>query len=63
MIQVGENVEPRDTKGEGGYEDVRILKYLWRTAACMKRLYIATKGRGQKKQQMTRTFLIDGLVL
>ena len=26
MIKVGENVTPRDPKGEGGYEDIKILK-------------------------------------
>ena len=26
MLKVGENVTPIDTKGRGGYEDVRISK-------------------------------------
>ena len=30
MPQVGENVAPRDTKGEGGYEDFGISKIYWR---------------------------------
>ena len=43
MLKVGDDVTSRDPKGEGGYEDVKISKYIRGTTACMKRLYIATK--------------------
>ena len=44
MLKVGEDVTPRDPKGEGGYEDVKISKYLGGTTAYMRRLAMATKG-------------------
>ena len=47
MLKVGDDVTPRDQKGEGGYEDAEISKFLGDTTACMKRLAIANKGCGQ----------------
>ena len=47
MLKVGGDVTPRDPKGEGGYEDVKISKISWGTTACMKRIAIDTKGCGQ----------------
>ena len=43
MLKVGGDVIPRDPKGEGGYEDVKIPNVLDGTAACIKRIAIATK--------------------
>ena len=47
MLEIGDNVTPRYPKGQGGYEDVKFSKILGGTTACMKRIYIATKGCGQ----------------
>ena len=47
MLKVGDDVIPRDTKGEGGYKDVKISKILGDTTMCMKRIYMDTKGCGQ----------------
>ena len=47
MLKVGDDVTPRNTKREGGYEDVKFSKYIGVNTACMKRLAIATKGCGQ----------------
>ena len=47
MLKVGDNVTPRDPKGELGYEDIKISTFLEGTDAYIKRLAIATKGCGQ----------------
>ena len=47
MIKVEADVKPRDPKGEGGYEDVIISKYIGGTNTCMKRLAIDTNGCSQ----------------
>ena len=47
MLEVGDDVTPRDPKGEGDYEDVKISKDIEITNFYIKRLSIATKGCGQ----------------
>ena len=53
MLKVGDDVTPRDPKGEGGYEDIKFQNVLGGTTACMKRLVISTKGCGQMKSKNT----------
>ena len=47
MLKVGDDVTPRDPKGGGGYEDIKISKILGGTTVCMKILAISAKGCGQ----------------
>ena len=44
MFYVEDNFTPKCPKGEGGYEDIDFQKDLGGTAACNKRLLMATKG-------------------
>ena len=47
LLEVGEDVTPRDPKGVGGYEDVKFSKIIGGTTVCIKRLAIANKDCGQ----------------
>ena len=47
MLKVGDDVTPRDPKGEGDYEEIKISSVLGGSDVCMKRLAISTKGCGQ----------------
>ena len=59
MLKVGYDVTPRDPKGEGGYEDVKNLKNIGDTTACMKRRAIVAKGCGQLTSN--NTYVDDSL--